>query len=362
MDGNEKMSRGAGSRSAGKIGFFEMQEWEKDYVRPRLAGRELVFFGDDGNPHPPLDASGRPLPGGEVKPTDIEILSNFIGFAVTKEVLAGFPKLKYVTTRSTGYDHIDLKACQERGILVSNVPTYGENTVAEFTFALLLALSRKIFPAVKRVREQGLFSTDELQGFDLQNKTLGVIGTGHIGTYVVKIAKGFGMNVVAYDPHPNAALSAQFGFGYLSLEDLLKQSDVVTLHVPYMPATHHLLNSKNIGLCKKGSLIINTARGGLIETPALISALKSGQLAGAGLDVLEEEGFVKDEVHMLALGHPNEEQLKTILADHELMYMDNVLITPHNAFNTREALQRILDTTIINIDSFAKGSPVNLVK
>jgi len=341
-----------------------MQEWEREYVRSKLAGQDLVFFDEGGNPnpHPPLSASGRPLPKGEVGASGIEILSNFINYPVTAETLKEFPKLKYVTTRSTGYDHIDLKACAERGVAVSNVPTYGENTVAEFAFALLLSLSRKIFPAVKRVREQGLFATDELQGFDLQNKTLGVVGTGHIGAYAIKIAKGFGMNVVAFDPHPNPKLSAQFGFSYASLEELLKQSDIVTLHVPYMPATHHLINSKNIGLCKKGALIINTARGGLIDTSALISALKSGQLAGAGLDVLEEEGFVKDEVHMLALGHPNEDQLKTVLADHELMYMDNVLITPHNAFNTKEALQRILDTTIMNIQGFIKEKSINLVK
>ncbi|MDR3642553.1 MAG: hydroxyacid dehydrogenase [Candidatus Doudnabacteria bacterium] len=328
-----------------KIGFFETEDWEKLYLETKLAGQELHFFNVAGNNN-----------------FDIEILSNFIGYPVTKEVLSRFPKLKYVTTRSTGYDHIDLAACAERGIMVSNVPTYGENTVAEFTFALLLALSRKIFPAVKRVREQGLFATDGLQGFDLQNKTLGVIGTGHIGTYVVKIAKGFGMNVSAYDPYPKPELAAQFGFSYCGLEELLKISDIVSLHVPYMPATHHLLNSQNIGLCKPRALIINTARGGLIETSALIGALKSGRLGGAGLDVLEEEGFVKDEVHMMAEGHPGEQMLKTALADHALMQMDNVLITPHNAFNSHEALIRILETTIANIESFALGKAVNVVK
>ena len=325
-----------------------MQDWEQKYVGPKLAAQEFWFFDDEKEVN--KDKS------------KIEILSNFIGYPVSSETLKQFPNLKYITTRSTGYDRIDLEACAERGILVSNVPTYGENTVAEFAFALLLALSRKIFPGVKRVREQGLFATEGLQGFDLQGKTLGVIGTGHIGTYVIKIAKGFGTNVVAFDPYSKAELATQFGFSYVLLEDLLKSSNVISLHVPYMPATHHLINAKNIGLCKKGAAIINTACGGLIETPALASALKSGQIAGAGLDVLEEEGFVKDEGHMLAEGHPNELQLKTILADHELMYMGNVLVTPHNAFNTKEALQRILDKTIINIQSFVAGKPINLVK
>ena len=333
-----------------KIGFFETQNWEKAYLQGRLPGHELLFFDSEQ------------ATGNRQQYEQAEILSNFIGYAVTPETLKQFPNLKYVTTRSTGYDHIDLKACAARGVIVSNVPTYGENTVAEFTFALLLDLSRKIHQGVKRVREQGLFATDGLQGFDLQNKTLGVIGTGHIGTYVVKIARGFGMNVVAYDPRPNDDLAAQFGFTYAGLEDLLKTSDVITLHVPYMPATHHLINSANITLCKKGAVIINTARGGLIETSALVGALKSGHLAGAGLDVLEEEGFVKDEVHMLAQGHPNEQQLKNVLADHELMYMENVIVTPHNAFNTKEALIRILDTTIGNINAFDKNQPANLVK
>ena len=249
-----------------KIAFFETLDWEKEYLSKKLLGNELTFYAKDQ----------------PVEQNEAEALSNFIGFPITAELLVKFPALKLVATRSTGYDHIDLKACQQRGILVSNVPTYGENTVAEFAFALLLGLSRKIYPAVKRVREQGLFSTAALQGFDLQNKTLGVVGTGHIGTYVVKIARGFGMKVIAFDPHPNQALASEYGFTYASLEDLLKQSDVVTLHVPYMPATHHILNAQNIALCKPGAIIINTARGGLIETSALVAALQSGHLAGAG--------------------------------------------------------------------------------
>jgi D-lactate dehydrogenase len=332
------------------IGFFEIEDWEQNYIQGKLTGQELYFFDDkEGN-------------GNDGKKGEIEILSNFIGYPVTEETLKRFPNLKYITTRSTGYDHIDVKACQKRGILVSNVPTYGENTVAEFAFALILALSRKIFPAVKRVREQGLFATDGLQGFDLLDKTIGIVGAGHIGLHAITMARGFGMKVIAYDPFPKPELAAQLGFEYLPLDDLLGRSDIVSLHVPYLPATHHLINSANIGHCKKGMVIINTARGGLIETSALVSALKSGQIAGAGLDVLEEEGFIKDELELLSKGHPNEDQLKIALADHELMYMDNVLITPHNAFNTREALQRILDTTAANISAFAKGQPINLVK
>ncbi len=170
------------------------------------------------------------------------------------------------------------------------------------------------------------------------------------------------MHILAFDPYPKAELVKKYNIEYLELEDLLKKSDIVTLHVPYMPATHHIINKKNIKFMKKGSFLINTARGGLVETEALLEVLDSGQLGGAGLDVLEEEGFIVDEVSLLEEKHPNIEKLKTVLADHELINRENVIITPHNAFNTKEALQRILDTTISNIHSYINGSPINLLK
>jgi D-lactate dehydrogenase len=275
---------------------------------------------------------------------------------VDKKVFSRLPNLKFIATRSTGFDHIDIAQAEKQNILVSNVPSYGENTVAEFTFALILALSRKIYPAIKRVHEQGLFSYEGLRGFDLKGKTIGVIGTGKIGARVIKIAQGFEMEVLAYDPHPREDL----GIKYATLEDLLKKSDIISIHVPYMPATHHLINEENLKLVKPTAILINTSRGGLVDTMALLTSLKQKQLAGAGLDVLEEEGYIIDELNLLK-GHPNEEQLKTILADHELMQMDNVVVTPHNAFNTKEALERIFQTTAENIKSFQLKLPVNLV-
>ncbi len=330
-----------------KIVFIETESWQEKYLSQKLAGHELAFRSDASLKDSDMDA---------------EVLCTFLGYPVTAEVLAKMPNLKFIATRSTGFDHIDLNACSARQIGVANVPAYGENTVAEFTFALLLDLSRKIYPSIKQVREQASFATQPLMGFDLKDKTIGVVGTGHIGTYVVKIAHGFGMKILAYDPRPNGQLAAQYGFVYASLEELLKNSDIITLHVPYMPATHHLINSENIKLIKPGSVLINTARGGLVDTKGLAWALKQKILAGAGLDVLEEEGFIKEELHSMAMGHPNQDQLKVILADHELMHMGNVVITPHNAFNTKEAVTRILDTTVDNIQAFLEKKPVNLVK
>jgi len=335
-----------------RIAFFELEDHEKDYVKSSqaIAGHELLFF--DG------------ILSKDNMPDDIsfEIASIFVNSAVDGDVLSKLADLKMIATRSTGYDHIDLKAATEKSIVIANVPAYGENTVAEFAFALLLALSRKIFDSYHRIKEDGSFNLDGLRGFDLKGKTIGVIGTGRIGAHVIKIAKGFDMKVIANDAYPNEKLSGELGFKYLPLEEVLKESDIITLHVPYMKETHHLINKDNIGLIKKGAYLVNTARGGLVETEALISALKEGRLAGAGLDVLEEEGIIKDELNFLVKGHPEEHNLKTVLAGHVLIDMPNVIVTPHNAFNTAEALRRILDTTLDNINSFIKGELKNTVK
>lgn len=332
-----------------KIAFYEIPDREIEFAKQQLAGHELSFFpgkfNDDNLPDP-----------------DVEVLSMFTGSPVTPKVLEHLPNLKLVATRTTGFDHIDLEACKAKGVPVSNVPAYGQNTVAELAFTLILMLSRKSYWGVNRVKEHGLFSFDGLQGFDLQGKTLGVIGTGRIGAYAIKIAKGFGMEVVGYDPFPNEKLAQEYGFKYMVLDELLSVSDIFTVHVPYMPETHHLLNRDNLLKAKKGSYLINTSRGGLVETGALVQALRTGVLAGAGLDVLEEEGFIVDELNILSDGHPQLEQLKTALADHELMQMDNVIITPHMGAQTVEALRRILETSLENIKQFIDGSPQNLVE
>ena len=314
-----------------------------------MAGHELSFF------EHALDKDNMP------SESSFEAVSVFVGSMIDSEVMKKLPNLKMIATRSTGYDHIDLKTAAKRGVTVTNVPSYGENTVAEFAFALILSLSRKIFESYHRIREEGSFRLDGLMGFDLKGKTLGVVGTGRIGLHVIKMAKGFDMKIIANDAFPNENLAKELGFAYLPLEELLKTSDIISLHVPYSEKTHHLINKTNIGLIKKGAYLINTARGGIVETEALIGALKNGNLAGAGLDVLEEEGAIKDELNFLVKGRSEEHNLKTILGNHVLIDMPNVIVTPHNAFNTSEALQRILDTTLGNLNSFAEGRTVNAV-
>ncbi len=358
-----------------KIAFFETDKEEEAYFSRELAGKgfELVFAEEALNKE--FQKPGH----GFGNPTDAEIISVFVGSVIDVSVLRKFPNLKLIATRSTGYDHIDLAACKGRSIAVANVPTYGEYTVAEYAFGLMLMLSRRLYEAYHEVREAGNFSVKGLRGFDLYGKTLGVIGTGNIGRHVVKIGKGFSMQVVAVDAKPDELFARETGFTYRSLQDVLRMSDIVTLHVPYLPSTHHLLNRENMGLMKRGAYLINTSRGAVVETEALLDALKSGQIAGAGLDVLEEEGITKDEFgYLLAQGELNKRfrkssgfpkssfrassgaagpDLRVVLANHVLIDLPNVIVTPHNAFNTDGAWGRILGTTLRNIVNFAEGAP-----
>ena len=242
-------------------------------------------------------------------------------------------------------------------IPVCNVPTYGENTVAEHTMALILGLTRKLFPSVKRVKE-GLYDFHGLRGVDLKNKTLGVIGTGHIGAHVIKMATGFEMNIVAYDAFPNKDLADKLGFTYTTLDKLLAQSDIITLHTPLLKTTHHLINQKNIKKIKKGAYLINTARGALIDPEALVWALQHNQIAGAGLDVLEDENLIQNHEELIGC---TQYERKTTLLNNIIIDHPNTIVTPHNAFNSTEALQRIIDTTVENIKSFIDGKTINTI-
>lgn len=329
------------------IHYFSAEEWEKDLVRRTLPGDSITFH--DG----PFSAFADAVP-------DADVISLFMESKVGPAEMDRFPSLKLIATRSTGFDHIDLAAAKERGITVVNVPHYGENTVAEFTIALLLALSRRVIDADESVRA-GSFSAKDLRGFDLEGKTLGVVGCGHIGMHVVRIAQGFGMKVLGFDMIPDPDRAAANHFTYVPLDELLKQSDIVTLHVPYNPHTHHLINHDMVGKMKRGAYLVNTSRGAVIETSALVSALKEGIIAGAALDVLEEEGDLSDETVLLSNPHPKEDELRVTLANHYLIEHPRVIVTPHAAFNTLEAVTRIVTTTLDSIKHFEEGAPVNIV-
>jgi D-lactate dehydrogenase len=329
--------------------YFYNEEWEQEYVKSRLPGQEIIFKAGYLGEYP------------DFKDEEAETLSIFVTSHVGAEELDRFPKLKFIATRSTGFDHIDLVETAKRGIKVSNVPSYGENTVAEQAFALLLCLSRKIYESYKQIEQGGKFSPDGLKGFDLKGKTIGIVGLGRIGIHSARIAKGFEMNILAYDKFPNEQAVKDYGVKYVSLDELLAQSDIISLHAPYMSETHHLINLENVSKIKKGAYLINTARGGLVDTGALIKGLQDGNLAGAGLDVLEEENFMLDELSLLNNPHPNADSLKTILENHYLIDHSRVIITPHNAFNTQEAIERIVNTTVENLKGFSGETVINEV-
>jgi D-lactate dehydrogenase len=331
-----------------KRAFFEMTAADEEYVRNRFHDSDTFLSPETFGPEHIS------------KIQDCAVLSGFIHTKLNQSTIGGLQNLKMIATRSTGYDHIDLNYCRSAGITVCNVPVYGDNTVAEHTFALILALSRKVIQSHNRART-GNFSLEGLQGFDLRNRTIGVVGTGHIGVHVVRIARGFMMKVVAYDVRPDKRLADALDFEFVdTLEELLAASDIVTLHSPLLPSTHHMINSRTIHLMKKGALLINTARGGLIETDALLAALSSGHLGGAGLDVFEGETLIQEEKQLLSNDY-NVEDLRTLVKNLALFRHENVIVTPHVAFNSNEALERILLTTIQNIVSFEAGKPINVV-
>lgn len=291
---------------------------------------------------------------------DTEVLSVFVDVPVTKEIIKALPKLKLIACRSTGYNNVDLKAAEKHGITVVNVPSYGGNTVTEYTFTLLLMLSRHMPNVLKQTNECYPNRVQE-RGTDLHGKTIGVIGTGSIGLGVAKVARGFGMNVLGFDVNKKPDAAAEIGFTYTKLDDLLKNSDVITLHVPYFPdQNYHYLNDKTFAKTKKGAILINTARGELVDTVALIRALESGQICAAGLDVVEDEKLLQSEeiAELASQKNAPKDILTHAVAIEALQDMQNVIITNHNAYNTTEALGRLNQTTAESIVKFFDNKEV----
>ena len=330
-----------------QIAFFELEKWEEEYIKTNLPNQEVLMIPEKLTLE---NASNY---------QNVEAVSIFIYTNLQKELIDKLPNLKFVATRSTGFDHIDLEYCKSKGIVVSNVPTYGAHTVAEHTFALILAISRKIVPSVEQAK-RGDFSSENLQGFDLAGKTLGIIGTGNIGKNVAEIALSFDMNVLAFSRTQNEELVSK-GVKYLSLDEVINKSDVVTLHLPHTKETEHIINLSNIDKFKKGAVLINTARGSLVETQCILEGLEKGILSAVGLDVLEEESHLKEEREFLSTEYLKNADLKTELINHVLLTRDDVIITPHNAFNSREAVEEILESTVLNIQNFIANKPSNLV-
>ncbi len=342
------------------IYFLETEIAEQEFFRAHLPAHDLRFVSA-------LD---------EVD-ADAEVLSSFIYSTVTEEFLAAHPHLRLVATRSTAVDHLPLAACRERGITIANVPNYGETTVAEHTFALILALSRRL-REVMLAPKGGRFSYEAARGFDLAGKTLGIIGMGRIGQHVAELAHAFRMKVLAYDVEHSAELARTLHFTFVPLEELLAEADIISLHAPLTPATFHILNQDSLAKCRPGVLIINTARGSLIDTPALREALDSGQVGGAGLDVLQDERVMRESATRIiaadivehlrsdALAQDARDadrvrELEELMLGDALLARTNVVFTPHVAFNSVEAVARLNEGTVENITGFVAGRPVHVI-
>jgi D-lactate dehydrogenase len=334
-----------------KIAFFEVPKSEQEIFSSYFKGQNVSFFEEK------LEIDNINLA------KDFDVISIFVNTEVKKELIDSLPNLKYLTTRSTGFDHIDVEYCKSKNIKVSNVPAYGSHTVAEFAFALLLNLSRKVYDAYHNLREGADFSIFNLRGFDLFDKTFGVIGTGRIGKNSIKIAKGFGMDVIAYDLHPDLEFAKENNFEYKTFDEVISNSDVITLHAPFCKENCHIINKEVISKMKKGVYLINTARGELIDTEALIWGLDQKIIAGAGLDVLEGERELKEEFEILAHQYKGNKIIdyKKLFEDKVLIDLPNVIVTPHIAFYSKEAEHEIIKTTEENIKNFIDNKPQNLV-
>lgn len=342
------------------IYFVETEAAAQEFFTEHLASHDVRFVSE-------LDEVGG----------DAEILSIFIYSAITEEFLAAHPRLRLIATRSTAVDHLPIEGCRRAGVAVAHVPAYGETTVAEHTFALILALSRRL-REVMRAPKGGRFSYEATRGFDLAGKTLGIIGMGSIGQHVAALAQAFRMKVLASDVDCSPELARTLDFSFVPRDDLLAQAHLISLHAALTPATYHLLNREAFARCRPGVLIINTARGALIDTQALREALDSGQVGGAGLDVLQDERVMRESAtHIIAadiIQHLRSDaqardardadrvrELQELMLGDALLARKNVVFTPHVAFNSVEAVARLNEVTVENILGFVEGRPVNVV-
>ena len=320
-----------------RVAVFSTHAFDRQFLGAANAtgAHDLHYF------EPRLTAATVPLAQG------FPAVCVFVNDRLDADVLASLAAggTRMLALRSAGFNHVDVRRAEQLGLTVSRVPAYSPYAVAEHTMALILTLNRKIHHAYARVRE-GNFALDNLLGFDLHGQTVGVVGTGQIGTVVARIARGFGCHVLAYDPVPNEDCR-RLGVDYRTLTDLWAQSDIVTLHSPLTPETRHIVNAEAIALMKRGVMIVNTGRGALVDTKAVIDGLKSGQIGYLGLDVYEEEEglffsdlssqVIQDDVFARLLTFPN------------------VIVTAHQAFFTREALTAIATTTLDNISAFEQA-------
>ncbi|MFH0898879.1 MAG: NAD(P)-dependent oxidoreductase [bacterium] len=328
-----------------KAAFFDLEGWEIPSINQQCkkAGIDVITASTEV-----FDETGA------AQAKDAEIISVFLS-KVDQASIEIFPQLKLISTRATGFDHIDVEYAKKKGIAVINIPAYCEQSVAEYAMALILMLSRKLSISFMQSLF-GIFDRKTIRGHDLQGKTLGVVGTGKIGRKLIQMASCFDMKIICYDVKQKTELIAPYKAEYVPLETLLKTSDIISLHVPLTPQTHHLINFDTLKILKKGVLLVNTARGPVVDTSAIRQGLKDDVFGGVALDTFEaEQIWIKRTYTLDKAELPSAKILKKALEAFYLLRFKNVILSPHNAFNSYEAVQRMMDISLADIISFNQG-------
>lgn len=325
-----------------KIVYFDVEDYETKFLKKHNENKFTYFL-----ERSPLNNITKINP----QYIDAEIISVFTSSQITKSVLKQFTNLKLIALRSVGYNNIDIDFCKKNSIQVVNSPNYGNITIAEFALALLLDVCRHVTKSNTEFKN-GKVCPNNLIGTELSGKNIGIVGLGAIGSAFAKIANGLNMNILAYDKFEREDLKQSLNLKYVDFDILLKNSDFISIHAPLTKENYHMFDEHSFQKMKKSAIIINTGRGELIDSKALYNAILNKEIAGAGLDVLEKEETITDFDYIIELNRLDKFTLEQTIINSQLFRLDNVIITPHIAYNTKEAIQRILTTTMNNIEEF----------
>lgn len=333
-----------------KVVFFDVEHYEEEYLHKQSGGR-YILVKDALNDLSPLNPEY----------ADADVISVFTTSRVNAKVLKQFKKLKLIALRSVGFNHVDMKYCRANRIIVENSPNYGNQSVAEFALALLMDVLRKVTMSYLGYKDAKVYPSC-LMGLELYGKTMGIVGLGAIGSTFAKISHGLGMKILGYDKNEKENLKRDLNVIYTDFDTLVRKSDFISIHAPLTQKNYHMFDEDCFKKMKNNAILINTGRGELIDSSALFNALVNKKILGAGLDVLENEQTITDVDYMLGINRLDKLALEQTIINSRLFQLDNVILTPHIAYNTKEAVERILSTTLDNIQQFGVGIVQNYVE
>ena len=333
-----------------KVVFFDVEHYEEEYLHKQSGGR-YILVKDALNDLSPLNPEY----------ADADVISVFTTSRVNAKVLKQFKNLKLIALRSVGFNHVDMQYCRENHIVVENSPNYGNQSVAEFALALLMDVLRKVTMSYLGYKDAKVHPSC-LMGLELYGKTMGIVGLGAIGSTFAKISHGLGMKILGYDKNEKENLKRDLNVVYTDFDTLVRKSDFISIHATLTQENYHMFDEDCFKKMKNNAILINTGRGELIDSSALFNALVNKKILGAGLDVLENEQTITDVDYMLGINRLDKLTLEQTIINSRLFQLDNVILTPHIAYNTKEAVERILSTTVNNIKQFGMGIVQNYVE